>query len=82
VKELSLRAPESVKKLHYPPARPGQAGNLRWFEQPGANGFAYVVCAGWKRAGDATLVAVTVATSADGKNPLAIARTRVETALK
>ena len=59
MKDLSLRAPESVKKLHYPPARPGQAGNLRWFEQPGAYGFAYVVCAGWKRAGDATLVAVT-----------------------
>ena len=55
VKDLGLRAPESVKKLHYPPARPGQDGNLRWFEQPGADGFAYVVCAGWKRAGDATL---------------------------
>ena len=33
VKDLRLRSPESVKKLHYPPARPGQAGNLRWFEQ-------------------------------------------------
>ena len=82
VKDLGLRAPESVKKLHYPPARPGQDGNLRWFEQPGADGFAYVVCAGWKRAGDATLVAVTVATSAEGKNPLAVARARVEAALK
>jgi alpha-L-fucosidase 2 len=82
VKDLGLRTPESVKKLHYPPARPGQDGNLRWFEQPGAEGFAYVVCAGWKRVGDATLVAVTVATSAEGKNPLAVARARVEAALK
>jgi len=81
-KDLSLRAPESVKQLHYPPARPGQDGNLRWFEQPGADGFAYVVCAGWKRAGDATLVAVTVATSAEGKSPLAVARARVVAALK
>ena len=82
VKDLGLRAPESVKKLHYPPARPGQDGNLRWFEQPGADGFAYVVCAGWKRVGNSTLVAVTVATSAEGKDPLAVARARVEAALK
>ena len=82
MRDLSLRAPESVKKLHYPLARPGQDGNMRWFEQPGADGFAYVVCAGWKRVGDTTLVAVTVATSAEGKNPLGVARARVEAGLK
>jgi alpha-L-fucosidase 2 len=82
VKDLRLRAPESVKNLHYPPAHPGQRGNLRWFEQPGADGFSYAVCAGWKRAGDATLVAVTVATSAEGKNLLAVAQGRVEAALE
>ena len=77
VKDLRLRPPDSVKKLHYPPRAPGQAGNLCWFEQPGADGFAYAVCAGWKRVGDSTLVAVTVATSAEGKSPLAVARARV-----
>src|ERR1039458_660968 len=82
VKDLQLRPPDSVKKLHYPPANPGRAGNLCWFEQPGAEGFAYAVCAGWKRAGNSTLVAVTVATSAEGKNPLAVARARIEAALK
>ena len=82
VKELRLRPPDSVQKLHCPPANPGQAGNLRWFEQPGAQGFTYAVCAGWKRVGDSTLVAVTVATSAEGKSPLAVARARVESALK
>lgn len=82
VKDLRLRPPDSVKKLLYPPADSGQAGNLRWFEQPGADGFAYAVCAGWKRLGDSTLVAVTVATSAEGKSPIAVARARVEAALK
>jgi len=82
VRELRLRPPDSVKKLHYPPAKPGQAGNMCWFEQPGAGGFAYAVCAGWKRAGGSTLVAVTVATSAEGKSPLVIARARVESALE
>jgi alpha-L-fucosidase 2 len=82
VKDLQLRPPDSVKKLHYPPANPGQGDNLCWFEQPGAEGFAYAVCAGWKRSGNSTLVAVTVATSAEGKNPLTVARTRVEAALK
>jgi len=82
VKDLTLRAPESVNKLHYASARPGQDFNLRWFEQPGADGFAYVVCAGWERVGKATLIAVTVATSAEGQSPLAVARARVKAALK
>ena len=82
IKDLRLRSPESVQKLRYPPAVPGEAGNVRWFEQPGAEGFAYAVCAGWKRVGNSTLVAVTVATSAEGKSPLAVARARVEAALK
>jgi alpha-L-fucosidase 2 len=81
LKELRLRPPDSVKKLHYPPAQPGEAGNMRWFEQEGI-GFAYAVCAGWKRAGEATLVAVTVATRAEGKRPLVVAQARVQAALK
>jgi alpha-L-fucosidase 2 len=82
LKEVRLRSPESVKKLSYPPALPGQAGPLTWFEQPCADGFSYAVCAGWKRVGETTLVAVTVATSAEGKSPLAVAQGRVRNALK
>ena len=70
-RDLRLRAPDSVKMLQYPPAQPGEAASLRWFEQEGADGFAYAVCAGWKRVGDSTLVAVTVATRAEDKRPLA-----------
>jgi alpha-L-fucosidase 2 len=94
IKDLQLRSPESVKKLAYVPARPGGGGTLRWFEQLAANGFSYVVCVGWKRVGDSTLVAATVATSQDAakRKPgrhsseaesevLSIARELVESAL-
>ncbi len=81
-KNLRLKTPDSVKKLGYGPPRTGEAEGLRWFEQEAAEGFAYAVCAGWKRVGDSTLLAVTVATRAEGQSPQAVARTRVEAALK
>lgn len=79
---VRLRSPDAVKKLGYPPPRTGEATGLRWFEQETAGGFAYAVCAGWKRTGDATLLAVTVATRAEGKRPQTVARRRVEAALR
>ena len=79
--EVRLKTPDSVKKLGYPPARPGHSEGMRWFEQEGADGFAYAICAGWKRAGDSTLLAVTVATRAEGKSALAVAQARVKAAL-
>ncbi len=82
LKDVKLRTPESVKKLGYPPAQPGQAEGCCWFDQKAADGFAYAVCAGWKRVGDATWLAVTVATSEEGKSPQAVARVRVAAALK
>jgi len=81
LKEVRLQAPESVKLLGYPPAVKGGSNDFCWFEQTGADGFSYAVCAGWKRDFRAALLAVTVATSREGTNPLAIARARVESAL-
>jgi len=46
-----------------------------------AEGIAYAVCAGWKRVGNETLLAVTVATRREGKSPQAVAQARVEKAL-
>ena len=79
---VRLQSPESVKKLNYAPARTGEAEGWRWFEQEAANGFSYAVCVGWKRVGNATLLGVTVATRREGKSPQAVARTRIEKALK
>jgi alpha-L-fucosidase 2 len=81
-KDFRLRTPDSVKKLGYPAPRTGEADSLRWFEQEAADGFAYAVCVGWKRAGDFTLVAVTVATRHEGRSPQVVAQRRVEAALK
>ena len=82
LKEVRLKSPESVKLLGYAPAIPGEAEGCRWFEQAAADGFAYAVCAGWKRVGNETLVAVSVATRAEGTSPSMVARRRVSAALE
>lgn len=82
LQDVQLKSPASVKKLGYPDPRTGGEDGLRWFEQPGADGFSYAICAGWKRIGPATLLAVTVATRAEGTSPQAVAQRRVESALK
>lgn len=82
IKDVRLRSPDSVKKLNYPPANPGETDGMRWFEQEGADGFAYAVCAGWKAEGSRTLLAVTVATRPEGKSPLGVAQERVRAALR
>lgn len=82
LKDVRLKTPDSVKKLGYAPPRMGEADGLRWFEQEAADGFAYAVCAAWKRVGNDTLLAVTVATRNEGKSPQAVAQRRVEGALK
>lgn len=81
VKEIKLRSPESVKLLGYPPATKGQGTNECWFEQAAADGFSYAVWVGWRHLENGTLLAVSVATSREGKSPREVARQRVEAAL-
>lgn len=78
----TLRAPESVKKLGYPD--PLQHGGENWmaFEQPGADGFRYVVAVAWQSSAGETLFAATVTTSREGDDPLATARRGIERALR
>lgn len=77
--------PASLDKLGYGVATYGQdstrARTITWMRQEAALGLRYVVMVGTTRAGDETLVAVTVATSHDGADPLTIARARVTRAL-
>ncbi len=82
LKAVRLKMPASVKQLGYSEPRTGEAEGLRWFEQQAADGFAYAICAAWKREGDSTLLAVTVATSGEGKSPQAVAEARVRAALQ
>ncbi len=78
---VELKSPDSVKKLGYPPPQTDEDQNGCWFEQEAAGGFAYAVAVGWRRVGQTTLLAVTVATRDEGKSPQAVARRRVEAAL-
>lgn len=82
LRTVQVKPPESVKKLGYPPPHTGESDGWCWFEQPAADGFAYAVGVGWKRVGQTTLLAVTVATRDEGKSPQAVAKRRVESALK
>jgi len=82
LKQVQLKSPDSVKKLGYPPPRTGATESLCWFEQDAADGFTYAVCAAWRREGGETLLAVTVATSNEGRSPQAVAQRRVEAALQ
>ncbi|MCC6133628.1 MAG: glycoside hydrolase N-terminal domain-containing protein, partial [Acidobacteria bacterium] len=86
---MRLLAPESVAALGYPAPREGTQGTegagtegtLRWFEQEAAEGLRYVVAMGSRREGDATLVALTVASTRDGPDPARTARDRILPAL-
>lgn len=82
LKAVRIQSPESVKKLGYPAPRTGASQDSCWFEQPAADGFAYAVYAAWRRVGQTTLLAVTVATRDEGKSPQAVAQRRVENALR
>jgi alpha-L-fucosidase 2 len=71
----------AVAALGYPPAKVGRDGEVQWFEQATAGPLRYVVCVGSKLTEGGTLLAVTVASTADDADPLALARRRVATAL-
>ncbi len=80
-KEIRLLAPESVKQLGHPPATHGEADGARWYVQEAGSGLRYAGLAATRRVGNVTLVAVTVASTADGADPVAVARQRVARAL-
>lgn len=71
----------SLAQLGY--AAPTESSGEDWkaFEQAGAVGFRFAVYVGWRRHSDVWDCAWTVASSFEGKEPLELARHRVEAAL-
>ena len=57
-------------------------GNTKWFVEEAADGFRYAVVAAAGRDGDATLLAVTITTSNDAPDPVALGRKRLAAALR
>jgi alpha-L-fucosidase 2 len=81
-KGLKLLASGAVQALGYTAAKPGSEGRAQWFVQEAAEGLRYCVCLESRRVGDATLIAVTVTSTREGPDPLALARKRVAKGLE
>ncbi|MFV1965538.1 MAG: glycoside hydrolase N-terminal domain-containing protein [Pirellulaceae bacterium] len=77
-----LMPPASLKPLGYPPPTQGEEGRLMWFEQKAAGGLRIVVAMGRHAMDDATVYAVTVTSTADASDPITLARSRIDDALK
>lgn len=80
--EVRLLAPESVAQLGYPGARSGGEGQETWFVQETSAGGSHAVVVGVRPGTASVLMAVTVASSAEGGDPLTRARERVKRALQ
>jgi len=70
-----------VGALGYPLARFVNEGDLTYYEQEAAQGLRYVVMAGQRADEDGVRVVVAVTSTADGQDPVSIARRRVRDAL-
>ena len=81
-KTVSLMPPASLEKLQYPKPTPGKDGSLQWFEQTAADGLRFVVAIGRRSVDGATLYAVTVTSTKDSPDPVALAKTRIDAALE
>lgn len=71
----------SVSKLGYPEAIKGKSTTAEWYLQEAADGLKYCVYIDTKKNNKETLIALTITSTADGKDPLALARQRCEMAL-
>jgi alpha-L-fucosidase 2 len=72
----------SVDRLGYPEAQAGAEGRAQWYVQQAAEALRYCVCVESARSENETLLAVTVTSTRDNSDPLALARQRCASALR
>lgn len=72
----------SVNKLGYPEAIKGKSANAEWYIQEAADGLKYCVYIETIKIDKQSLIALTITSTADAKDPLALARERCALALK
>jgi alpha-L-fucosidase 2 len=70
-----------LAQLGYPAPQLSTGPGFQAFVQQGAEGFSFAVYVSWKRSGESWTAAWSVASSFEGADPLALARTRAESAL-
>ena len=78
---VRLLAPAALKKLGSPPATMGSEGAVTWYLQEAALGLKYAAVVASRKQGDGLEIALTVASTQDGPDPLAIGKQRVADAL-
>jgi len=76
-----ILAPAALKKLGSPPAEMGSDGAVKWYLQEAALGLKYAAVVASRQRGDGLEIALTVASTQDGPDPVAIGRQRVADAL-
>jgi len=76
-------ASTAVKKLGYPPAELGRDGDFAWVIQSASEGdpLKYAVVLKEQPDGSSTRIAVTITSTADGPDPLEVAKKRLDDAL-
>jgi len=74
--------PDSLKQLGYAPPQTGSDGPTSWSVQEAALGLKYAVVVAGRRIDDRTEIALTVTSTGDGPDPLALGRRRVSAALE
>ena len=80
--QVDIDHPDALRYLGYPSPVETSGGNWRSFTQVGAEGFHFAVHVAWRTAKGVWTIAWTVASSCEGRNPLKLARARVDQALE
>jgi alpha-L-fucosidase 2 len=79
--KLRIVAPDSLKRLGYKPPKLGQEGSMQWAFQEAALGLNYAVVVASRRNGDTTEIALSLRSTSDGDDPLALGKKCVGAAL-
>jgi len=76
-----ILAPAALKKLGSPTAKMGTDGDTRWYLQEAALGLKYAAVVAGRKRDNGLEIALTVTSTNDGADPVAIGRKRVTEAL-
>ncbi len=85
LRRVTITRPGGLDRLGYPASEPQAASiagkGVVWLEQDAAEGASYAILASWREEAGRTLLAWSIASSAEAEQPLAEASRRVEAAL-
>ncbi len=80
--EFKIVRPKGLDRLGYGPAQEGRDGNTGWVVQKASGGLTYAIVDATKETKDGCTIAVAITSTADGSDPLAVAKERAAEALR